>query len=205
MSLFWEARGHRHQGIGGRWFARALAVDHGPSVARARALWPPPTWGSTEANRGHPRPYSRSPGRGGSRWRSAHDCPRRIRLATPGPCSTREKGLAALTKSVELARSIGDEWAVADGLKMMTIAWAVRGDYDGVAGAARELFQVARRLGNKFFLAWSYAKDGITPPSVRAILPRLESSSRRRSPCATRSATRSRGGLPFATSARSTP
>ena len=39
LCLFWEARGHRHQGIGGRWFAHALSTDQGPSVARARALW----------------------------------------------------------------------------------------------------------------------------------------------------------------------
>ena len=39
LGLFREIRGHRHQGIGGRWFAKALDFDNGPSRPRARALW----------------------------------------------------------------------------------------------------------------------------------------------------------------------
>ena len=35
LALFWELRGHLESG--GRWFARALAHDEGPSVIRARA------------------------------------------------------------------------------------------------------------------------------------------------------------------------
>ena len=68
--------------------------------------------------------------------------------------------MAGLTESIELARSIGDEWAVADGLKMMTIAWWAQGDYESVLAVAQELAQVAERLGNMFFMAWSQAVIG---------------------------------------------
>ena len=73
-----------------------------------------------------------------------------------------QEGLAGLTDSIELARSIGDEWAVADGLKMMTIAWASQGDYDSGFDAARELFEVAQRFGNKFFQAWAFVGTAYT-------------------------------------------
>ena len=161
LSLFWEARGHRHQGIGGRWFARALAVDDGPSIARARALcaaahmgiyggdaiatitWAPEALAVAEtvgdqqtvARAGITTNYVRS-------------------LFAP------EEGMAGLTEGIELARSLGDQWAVADGLKMMTIACATRGDYDRGLAVARELAQVAERLGNMFFMAWSQAVIG---------------------------------------------
>ncbi len=160
LSLFWEARGHRHQGIGGRWFARALAVDDGPSVARARALWAAAHMGIY----------------GGDTQATITWTPQALAVAeTVGDQQTVARagitinyvrslfapaeGMAGLTESIELARSIGDQWAVADGLKMMTIARAARGDYRDRA-VALELAQVAERLGNMFFLAWSHAVLG---------------------------------------------
>ena len=62
-----------------------------------------------------------------------------------------QEGVTALAEAIELARSGGDQWAVADGLKVMTIAWAAQGDYDRGLQAARDLAGVANRLGNKFF------------------------------------------------------
>ncbi len=78
LSLFWEARGHRHQGIGGRWFARALAVDHGPSVARARALWAAAHMGIYGGDIArHPHVDSSGARRGADGRRSADHRPRR--------------------------------------------------------------------------------------------------------------------------------
>ena len=157
LGLFWEARGHRHQGIGGRWFDRALAVDQGPSVARARALWAAAHMGIYG---GDPSvTFARAPAAlavaeavGDQRTMIRAGITIGYGMAMIAP----EEGFAGLTDSIALARSIGDEWAVADGLKMMTIAWGARGDYDNALATSRELAVVANRLGNKFFLAWSH-------------------------------------------------
>ncbi len=158
LGLFWEARGHRHQGIGGRWFARALAVDQGPSVVRARALWAAAHMGIYGGDPSitlarTPEALAVAEAVGDQRTITRASITMNYGLAMIAP----QEGLAGLTDSIERARSTGDEWAVADGLKMMTIAWATRGDYDGALGAAQELAAVADRLGNKFFLAWSHA------------------------------------------------
>jgi ATP/maltotriose-dependent transcriptional regulator MalT len=63
---------------------------------------------------------------------------------------------AALEESIMVGQSIGDEWAVADGLKMMTIAWQVGGGLDEVVEPLSHLFQVATQLETKFFLAWCH-------------------------------------------------
>jgi predicted ATPase/class 3 adenylate cyclase/DNA-binding CsgD family transcriptional regulator len=158
LGLFWEARGHRHQGIGGRWYDRALAVDRGPSVARARALWAAAHMGIyggdpsvTFARAPEALVVAEAVGDQRTAIRAGITIGYGMALIAP------QKGFAGLTDSIGRARSVGDEWAVADGLKMMTIAWAARGDYDNALGAARELAVVANRLGNKFFLAWSHA------------------------------------------------
>jgi predicted ATPase/class 3 adenylate cyclase/DNA-binding CsgD family transcriptional regulator len=161
LSLFWEARGHRHQGIGGRWFARALAVDDGPSVARARALWAGAhmgiyggdiaatlTWTPEALAAAQTVADHQTIARAGITFNYIRS------LFSP------EEGLAGLTESIELARSIGDQWAVADGLKMMTIAWSAQGDFHRGLAVAQELAQVAEELGNMFFRAWSQAVIG---------------------------------------------
>jgi predicted ATPase/DNA-binding CsgD family transcriptional regulator len=161
IHLFWEYRGHRHQGIGGRWFARALSLDHGPSVSRARALWAAAHMGIYSGDVNAVLTYT----------------PQALAVAeTVGDKRTvaragntinyvrsllgLEEGPAGLTESIHQARAIGDEWAVADGLKMMTIAWATRGNYDRTLDTAHELAQIAARLENKFFQAWSHATSG---------------------------------------------
>jgi predicted ATPase/class 3 adenylate cyclase/DNA-binding CsgD family transcriptional regulator len=157
LGLFWEYRGHRHQGVGGRWFARALAVDHGPSVARARALWAGAHMGIYSGDVQAVLTYTpqalavaetagdqRTLARAGNTFNYVRS------LFTP------VEGIAGLSEAIALARSIGDEWAVADGLKMMSIAWANRGDLDACLETAHQLVQVATRLENKFFLAWSH-------------------------------------------------
>jgi predicted ATPase/class 3 adenylate cyclase/DNA-binding CsgD family transcriptional regulator len=157
LGLYWELRGHRQQGIGGRWFARALEVDLGPSVARARALWAAAhmaIYGGDALTtlRRTPEALAVAEAVGDQRTiaRAGITMSYIVSLFSP------RDGLARLTDNIGLARSIGDDWGVADGLKMMTIAWAAQGDYDSGLAASRELTQVAERLGNKFFLAWSH-------------------------------------------------
>jgi DNA-binding CsgD family transcriptional regulator/tetratricopeptide (TPR) repeat protein len=158
LSLFWEARGHRHQGIGGRWFARALAVDDGPSVARARALWAAAHMGiyggdiATTIER-TPQALSVAETVGDQRTVARANITINYARAMFDPPA----GLAGLAESIEMARVVGDDWGVADGLKMMTLAWGARGDYDGILGAASEMAQVAQKLGNKLFMAWPHA------------------------------------------------
>ena len=161
LSLFWEARGHRHQGIGGRWFARALAVDHGPSTARARALWAAAHMGiyggdTLATITWAPQALAVAEAVGDQRTVARAGITTNYFRSLFAP----EEGMAGLTEGVELARSIGDQWAVADGLKMMTITWAARGDDVRGLAVAQELAQVAERLGNKFFMAWSQAVIG---------------------------------------------
>ncbi len=158
LGLFWEARGHRAQGVGGRWFARALAVDHGPSVARARALWAGAHIGIyggdpaiTFARAPEALRVARAVGDQRTIIRANITIGYAMALMAP------QEGLAGLTDNIELARSTEDQWAVCDGLKMLTIGGAARGDYDDMIEAARELAVVANRLGNKFFQAWSHA------------------------------------------------
>ncbi len=161
LSLFWEARGHRHQGIGGRWFARALAVDHGPSTARARALWAAAHMGiyggdALTTITWAPQALAVADAVGDQRTVARAGITTNYFRSLFAP----EEGMAGLTEGIELARSIGDDWAVADGLKMMTIAWSTLGDDDRGLAVAQELAQVAERLGNKFFMAWSQAAIG---------------------------------------------
>jgi DNA-binding CsgD family transcriptional regulator len=154
LTLFWELHGHLE--AGGRWFDRALvAADDEPSIIRARALW-----GSA-----HVALYSDDHETSGLRAPQAlamakevHDDWTRARslntlsyrqLWEDGPAAR-----AALEESITLGQSICDDWAVADGLKMMTIAWQVQGGLDEVGEPVAHLFKVATQLKNKFFLAW---------------------------------------------------
>lgn len=159
LTLFWELRGHL--ATGARWFTRALATDDDSSVIRARALW----------GAAHVALYSddfetamqRAPEALamaealGDEWTTARA------LNTSGyaqlwfdPAGARE----TLKTSVELGRAIGDDWAVADGLKMITVAWLVQDDHEGLSHALDDLARVATRLDNKFFTAWYHCGLG---------------------------------------------
>jgi DNA-binding CsgD family transcriptional regulator len=65
-----------------------------------------------------------------------------------------EAARADLQRSIALGRELGDNWAVADGLKMMTVTWLMQENHTELADAAEELRMTAERLGNKFFLSW---------------------------------------------------
>ena len=159
LTLFWELRGHL--AAGARWFTQALATDGVPSIVRARALW----------GAAHVALYSddfetamqRAPEALamaealGDEWTTARA------LNTTGyaqlwfdPAGARD----ALETSVELGRAIGDDWAVADGLKMITVAWLVQDDHEGLSHALDDLARVATRLDNKFFTGWYHCGLG---------------------------------------------
>ena len=138
-------------------------TEHWPSTRARRwpgpgRCGPPPTWASMVAILPSPSPGRPKRSPSPRRWAISGPSIRAgITIGYGMAMIAPQEGFAGLTDSIGLARSVGDEWAVADGLKMMTIAWGARGDYDGALGAARELAVVANRLGNKFFLAWSHA------------------------------------------------
>ncbi len=155
LTLFWELHGHLESG--GRWFARALARDEGPSVLRARALW-----GSAHValyGDDHETAEVRAPEALAMATAVDDDwaLARSLNTMSYSQLWRDASGArAALEKSIELGRSIGDDWAVADGLKMMTIAWQVEGGLDEVSEPLSELFRVATQLNNRFFLAWYF-------------------------------------------------
>ncbi len=153
LTLFWELRGYLAEG--GRWFARALATKGEPSVIRARALW----------GAGHVALY-------GNEFETTMRCvPEAIAMAqavgdrwtearasntlgylqmVSDPAAAR----LALDRSIKLGREIGDDWAIADGLKMLTASFIFQDDHVANTGALEQLREAALALNNKFFLAW---------------------------------------------------
>jgi predicted ATPase/class 3 adenylate cyclase/DNA-binding CsgD family transcriptional regulator len=153
LTLFFELRGHLAEG--GRWFARALVRDDGPSVLRARALWGAAhvaLYGNDNHTLAQRMPEALEMARVvGDDWAMARA------LTTAGylqVLTEPEPARAALRQSIEFGRKIGDNWAVIDGVKMLTIACVVQDDYDGLEAPLAELRQLAERLGNQFFTAW---------------------------------------------------
>jgi predicted ATPase/ATP/maltotriose-dependent transcriptional regulator MalT len=153
LAAFWVLRGHTAEG--GRWCARALATDEGSSVLRARALWAAAyvaVYADDHQTFAVRAPEALALSRElGDAWATARatNVISYVNLWQDAPGA-----LADLAGSIALARSVGDDWAEADGLKMMTIAWEVAGDLDAADTTLAELLQVARRLDNKFYLAW---------------------------------------------------
>jgi predicted ATPase/class 3 adenylate cyclase/DNA-binding CsgD family transcriptional regulator len=155
LAVFWVLRGHTAEG--GRWFARALARDDGPSVVRARALWGAAhiaVYGDDHPTRDLRCPQAINMARQtGDPWTIARasNIAGYIGLwADPGGAR------AELARSIELARSSGDNWAQLDGMKMTTIAWMVENDLDSAIAASDELFKAAQQLGNNFYVAWHH-------------------------------------------------
>ncbi|MDQ1514891.1 MAG: hypothetical protein QOE80_721 [Actinomycetota bacterium] len=159
LTLFFEL--HGHLAAGGRWFARALARDEGPSSVRARALW----------GAAHVALYSDDYGtlarrapealemaeQVGDEWATG----RALNINGLAQAFTEpEAARAVLQRSIELGRQHGDHWAVVDGWKMVTVAWLMQDDYDGLAPALAEFRSVSERLGNRFFIAWYHCTLG---------------------------------------------
>jgi predicted ATPase/DNA-binding CsgD family transcriptional regulator len=153
LTLFWELRGHLQEG--GRWFARALAAEHPASPTLARALWGAThvaMYGddfATAARRG-PEALAMAEATGDA-WATA----RALNvLAYMRLFSEPEPARPDLERSIALGVEAGDNWAVADGLKMMTVTWLIQENHAELAGSAEALRVVAQRLDNRFFLAW---------------------------------------------------
>ncbi|MDQ1381973.1 MAG: hypothetical protein QOJ71_2692 [Actinomycetota bacterium] len=160
LTLFWELRGHL--GKGGRWFARVLHdEDATPSVERARALWGAAhvaLYGDDFETMSVRAPQALAMADAvGDDWTAA-----RVLNALGymelmfDPAGAR----AGLARSIELGRANGDEWAVADGWKMMTITSLVAHDEEGACEALNELRRIAEKLESGFFLAWYHSEVG---------------------------------------------
>jgi len=161
LTLFFELRSHLQ--AGGRWFARALTHDGGPSVLRARALW----------GAAHVAFYGEDYETLGVRAAEAFEMARQVGddralariLNTNGlveamvgsePAAARDM----LAQSIALGQTCRDNWAIADGWKMITVAWLVQDDYQGLGPALTEFRRVAERLDNRFFIAWHHCALG---------------------------------------------
>jgi predicted ATPase/class 3 adenylate cyclase/DNA-binding CsgD family transcriptional regulator len=159
LTLFFEL--HSHLAAGGRWFARALATDDGPSVTRARALW-----GAAHVAL-YCDDYETLVRRAPEAWEMAElvgdawALGRALNInGLAQAFSEPEAARAVLRRSIELGRKGGDDWAVVDGWKMMTVAWIMQDDYDGLAPDLAEFLADSQRLGNRFFIAWYYITVG---------------------------------------------
>jgi predicted ATPase/class 3 adenylate cyclase/DNA-binding CsgD family transcriptional regulator len=161
LTLFFEL--HSHLQAGGRWFARALARDEGPSAIRARALWGAAhvaLYGDDFETLGRRAPEALEMARKvGDAWAmgralNTNGLVRAVLLPEPEPAR------AMLEESIAVGQKLGDNWVVADGWKMMTVAWMVQDDYTGLAPALAQFRRVAERLGNRFFIAWYHCTVG---------------------------------------------
>jgi predicted ATPase/class 3 adenylate cyclase/DNA-binding CsgD family transcriptional regulator len=155
LTLFFELRSHL--AVGGRWFARALSRDEGPSAQRARALWGAAhvaIYGGDFEALGRYAPEALAMAE------EVGDEPALCRalntngLATSWLGGDLDRGREMLERSAALGRTLGDNWALCDGLKLSTFSVMLRDDYVTLAGPLAEFRQVSERLGNRFFIAW---------------------------------------------------
>jgi predicted ATPase/DNA-binding CsgD family transcriptional regulator len=154
LTLFWELRGHL--GKGGRWFARVLRDDDAPPTAeRARALWGAAhvalygdDFETMQIRAPQALAMAESVGDDWAAGRALNTLGFAAALFDP------EAGRAQLARSIELGRVSGDDWAVADGWKMTTVAYYAAHDEAGAADALDQFRTVGEGLESEFFLAW---------------------------------------------------
>ncbi len=152
LTLFWELRCYLAEG--GRWLARALATEGEPSVIRARALWGAAHvalyGGEFETTlRRIPEAIAMAE-TVGDRWSEARA---KNTLGYLSTVSDPDAARLVLDESIKLGREIGDTWAIADGLKMLTASYIFQDDHDADIDVLEQL-RVAGQGLNKFFLAW---------------------------------------------------
>jgi DNA-binding CsgD family transcriptional regulator len=154
LTLFWELRGHTGEGC--QWFARALARPSEQTVERARALWGAAHVAIYHDEEETARLLAREAldlaGVVDDRWTEA----RALNTIGYGETLWPEKDdpREVLERSIGFGRALGDDWVVADGLKMLSIGFMFRDDAAGVQRVVDELSTVATGIGNGFFLAW---------------------------------------------------
>ncbi len=161
LTLFYEM--HSHLQVGGRRFAQALARDEGPSPLRARALWGAAHvafYGGDLESMGRYASQALEMAEAlGDEWAIARA------LATNGLVAAwlrpePEQGRALLKRSIELGQELGDHWTVAAGWKLMTVAWMIQDDYQGLAPALAELRRVGESLSHPYPIAWYHTTVG---------------------------------------------
>jgi predicted ATPase/class 3 adenylate cyclase/DNA-binding CsgD family transcriptional regulator len=161
LTLFYEM--HSHLQVGGRRFAQALARDDGPSALRARALWGAAhvaLYGGDLESMGRYAPRALEMAEEvGDEWAIARALNTNALVAAwlrPEP----EQGRVLLERSIALGQKLGDHWTVAAGWKLMTVAWMIQDDYQGLAPALAELRRVGERLGHAYPIAWYHTTVG---------------------------------------------
>ncbi|MGH3962163.1 MAG: LuxR C-terminal-related transcriptional regulator [Pseudonocardiaceae bacterium] len=161
LTLFYEL--HSHLQAGGRRFARALARDEGPSALRARALWGAAHvaiyGGDAESMGRYAAQALKMAEDVGDEWAMGRALNTNGLVAAwlrPEPA----QGRVFLTRSIALGQKLGDHWVVGAGWKLMTVAWMIQDDYQGLAPALTELRRVAERLGHPYFIAWYHTTVG---------------------------------------------
>ena len=161
LTLFFELRSHL--AAGGRWFARALTHDEGPSALRARALWGAAhvaLYGGDFEAFGRYAPaalaMAEEVGDEAAKCRALNT----NGLAAMWLSGKVEEGRAAMVHSATLGRQLKDNWALCDGLKLTTISWMVQDDYVGLAPVMADFKAVSEALGNRFFMAWYHTTVG---------------------------------------------
>jgi predicted ATPase/DNA-binding CsgD family transcriptional regulator len=159
LGLFFELRGHF--AFGWRWYERALAAHPEQTVLRARALWGAAHvcfyGGRYPQSVDYASAAHKTALAGDDKWAVARA------LNTIGVLQSLSTPILAretLLQSVAIGRAIGDDWAVADGLKMVTVAWYFLHDNLGAQDAMAELEAAASALKSRFFLAWHQAMVG---------------------------------------------
>ncbi len=161
LTLFYEL--HSHLQAGGRRFAQALARDEGPSPLRARALWGAAHvaiyGGDAEAMGRYAAQALEMAEDVGDEWAMSRALNTNGLVAAwllPEP----EQARVLLTRSIALGQKLRDHWVVGAGWKLMTVAWMIQDDYQGLAPALAELRRVAERLGHPYFIAWYHTTVG---------------------------------------------
>lgn len=161
LTLFYEW--HSHLQVGCRRFAQALTRDEGPSPLRARALWGAAHvslyGGDFEAMARYAPHALEMAEEVGDEWTIARALNTNGLVAAwlrPEP----EQGRVLLNRSIALGQKLGDYWVVGAGWKLMTVAWLLQDDYEGLIPALAELHRVAERLGHPYFIAWYHTTVG---------------------------------------------
>ena len=182
LTLFFELR--QHAQAGGRWFARALASEGGPSQLRVRALWGAARlalYNGDVAALG--RHAAEALAMAETLGDEASLC-RALNIngaATAWFTSNVAGGRDLLERSTALGRKLGDDLTLVEGLRLSALARMVQGDYTDVGRSLAELRSVAERLGNRFQIVWYHTivgwarlQGGDFPRARRALEMALE-------------------------------
>jgi hypothetical protein len=167
---------HSHLAQAGRWFARALAYDERPSPLRARALWGAAhvaLYGGDFEGLGRYAPQALAMAEELGDEVALCRALNTNALATAWLTEDLDGGRAMFERSATLGRELGDNWALADGLKLTTFAWMLQDDYVNIT--LRRADAAPKRRDASAKLSWSAASpasassDSATPGRKPAV------------------------------------